>query len=165
MELDWQEYFAVPTGGGDALTLGVQAAGLTENPDDFYYYFAGGLPGMKGYSYFSMQGSRMLIGSATWRRPLVRKMGLRLGPWYVTGLYGAVRFDYGNAWDRNMLPLDDFKKDIDLELRLDAFSWYNYPTRIAFHAAYGFDEFPRVHAEGTEGQEWKYYMTWLFDFL
>jgi Tol biopolymer transport system component len=163
MELDYKEYLPLSP-YGDALTLGVRAAGLTENPDDFYYHFAGGLAGMKGYSYFSMQGSRIAIGSATWRRPLIKDMSVRIGPWYFTQLYGAVRFDYGNAWEHGRLPLDDFKKDIDLELRLDAFSWYNYPTRIAMHAAYGFDKFEGSRGE-RGGGEWRYYLTWLFEYL
>jgi len=58
------------------------------------------------------------------------------------------------------------KRDAGIELRLEAFSFYAYPTRISIAGAYGFDKFTR-NIQGvavTYGKEWRFYLGVLFDF-
>ena len=43
-----------------------------ENIDDFFYFFGGGMPGLKGYTYYeeSLIGPYYLVGTAVLRLPL-----------------------------------------------------------------------------------------------
>jgi hypothetical protein len=55
-----------------------------------------------------------------------------------------------------------------VELRLESFSFYSYPTRIFLNAAYGFDQFTRLVRSRnqlvTYGKEWNIYFGVLFGF-
>ena len=73
---------------------------------------------------------------------------------------------YGVDRGGNDITLKDFKKDVGAELRLQAFSFYAFPTSIFINAAYGFDEFTkRFRGENvTYGKEWRFYFGTLFGF-
>jgi hypothetical protein len=45
-------------------------------------------------------------------------------------------------------------------------SFFTFPTAITLEAAYGLDKFQvnQTDFSGTYGQEWRYYLTILFDF-
>ncbi|NIS45844.1 MAG: hypothetical protein GWN92_07480 [candidate division Zixibacteria bacterium] len=47
-------------------------------------------------------------------------------------------------------------------MRLDTFSWYFFPTRIFFEAAYPLEE--HINQNVRYPQEWKFYFGVLFDF-
>jgi len=90
---------------------------------------------------------------------------------YFDKLYGEFHADYGNAW--NGLPnIRDFKKDVGFELRLEAFSWYGFPTDVFFNGTYGLDSFQLSNAVDTfqnsrrpfYGHEWRFYFGVLFGF-
>jgi hypothetical protein len=76
--------------------------------------------------------------------------------------------DIGDAWTGKMPTLKQFKTDAGLELRLESFSFYSYPTRFFFSAAYGFDKFQRHvrsrDVDVTYGKEWRFYFGVLFGF-
>jgi len=163
--LDWKEYFNLKKGiDRNTLSLHLQA-GLIDKPvDDFFYFFAGGMPGIKGYTYYSIQGNKMWINTLMYRAPILRHINTRLGPLYMDKLYGAVFMDYGNAWDTSSLELSDFKKSVGFQLRLDGVSYYHtYPTKIQFDAAYGLDEFV-APGGNTVGNHWKFYLQVLLGF-
>ena len=104
----------------------------------------------------------MLIGSLTYRFPLLRDLGLQFGPWYFDKLYGSVGYQTGDAWADESIDFGDFKSNINAGLRLDLFSFYSYPTKIGFDASYGFE---RVQVlGGEEGRNWNFYMTVLFGY-
>ena len=54
-------------------------------------------------------------------------------------------------------------------LRMQLFSFYGFPTAIAFDAAYSMDtlvkEDKNVNQKYDFGREWRYYFTLLFDFM
>jgi len=160
---DWREYIGTPfIKDRSALTLRLQGGLIDREVDDFLYFFAGGLTGIKGYSYYSLEGRKMLIGSATFRFPLVKSMGLEFGPWYLDKLYASIGCQAGDAWNSKNFKFTQLKRGVDLGVRLDMFSFYAYPTRIGFDAAYGFDEFQV--AGRAEGKNWKYFLTILFGY-
>jgi hypothetical protein len=85
---------------------------------------------------------------------------------YFDKFYASVFGDFGNAWSSATPRLRDFKADAGVELRLETFSWYSYPTRIFFNAAYGFNKFNRI-VNGTPvpyGKEMRFYFGVLFGF-
>lgn len=134
--------------------------------EDFYNFYATGLPGMKGYPFYSLGGGRMAVANLTYRIPLFTNIDTRISPLYLDKLYFSVYGDYGNAWDGDRTKLKDFKTDIGAQLRLQAFSYYVFPTSIFFDAAYGFDKFTRVYQDKpiTYGQQWNFYFGVLFGF-
>ncbi len=164
MEGGVEKYLSLP-GWDHTLELRGRGGGVTRTVDPFFYLYAGGLPGMRGYSYYSMGGEQMAIATVTYRFPIVRRAAWNLWPLSVNRIYGSVFSDVGNAW-RGELEGDALKKDVGAGIRVQMHSFYSYPTALAFDVAYGFDRFNVVEEErATEyGQELRYYLTVLFSF-
>jgi len=131
--------------------------------DSFFYFFGGGILGNRGYPYFSIEGRKMLLGRFTYRFPLFRHLGLRLMHMYFDKVFLGVFYDYGNAFNENKLKLSNFKSSVGFELRVDSYSFYSFPTRIFFNAAYGLDKF-EVESQ-IYGKEWRYYFGLTFGYL
>ncbi len=133
--------------------------------DDFYAFYATGLPGMRGYPYYALGGGRLATAKLEYRMPLIQNIDMRISPFYLDKLYFSVFGDFGNAWDGET-SLSDFKKDVGAELRLQTNSFYIFPTSIFFSAAYGLDEFTRTfqNQDVTYGKEWRFYFGMLFGF-
>ncbi|MFC1555500.1 hypothetical protein ACFL67_00295 [candidate division KSB1 bacterium] len=162
--LDWKEYIGLPfISDRTTLVLNFDGGWIDRPVDDFLYFFAGGLPGIRGYSFYSLQGRKMMVGSATLRTPLIGKIGKSFGPWYFDKLYGSIGYYSGDAWDKdNMFSTRNLKSSIDFGLRLDMFSYYGFPTKIGFDAAYGLEE---IEVQGKmEGKDWRYFLTVLFGY-
>lgn len=150
-----------------SLTLKLRGGTIFGPPvDDFYSLYASGLPGMKGYPFYSMGGGRVAVANLTYRFPLFSNIDTRLSPLYLDKLYLSVYGDFGNAWNGDATKLNEFKKDIGAQLRLQAFSFYVFPTSIFFDAAYGFDKFTKIYQDKpvTYGKEWNFYFGMLFGF-
>ena len=166
--VDWREFISLPRN----TTLGLRAyggmigsdRGDTESVGDFFDFHLGGLPFMRGYTYYSIEGRKAAMAHATWRFPVWPAVHRRVGPFYVDKLYAALYGDVGKAWDGNMSDPDPVLnrkapvRDAGLQVRLDVISFYSLPTRIQFDAAYGFDE---VDNKGP----WKLYLTLLFNYI
>ena len=150
-----------------SLTLKLTGATIFGPPvESFYDFYATGLPGMKGYPFYSLGGGRVAVANLTYRLPIFTHIDTRLSPLYLDKLYFSLYGDYGNAWDGSNVKLDEFKSDIGAQLRLQAFSFYVFPTSIFFDAAYGFNEFNQVYNDQllTYGKEWNFYFGMLFGF-
>ncbi len=139
--------------------------------DNFFDFYASGFPNMKGYPFYAIGGNRYATANLTYRFPLATGLDFKFLQFYFDKLYFSVYGDFGNAWYGKNTKIKDFKKDIGVELRLLAFSYYVYPTAFAFNAAYGLDEFSRVFPTTTNqekvvtyGKDWKFYFTMLFGF-
>ena len=150
-----------------SITLSMRGATVFGPPvDDFYNFYASGLPGMKGYPFYALGGGRVATANLTYRFPLIQNIDMRISPLYLDKLYMSVYGDFGNAWDGDNTKLDNFKKDVGAQLRLQTTSFYVFPTSIFFDAAYGLDEFTREF-QGTPvtyGKEWRFYFGMLFGF-
>ncbi len=132
---------------------------------DFFDFYAGGLVGMKGYPFYSIGGNEVASLNAAYRFPIWENIDLRFAQIYFDKMYGEFHADIGNAW--NGLPnIRDFKRDVGFELRLQAFSWYAFPTNIFFNGTYGLDSFTLTKRGNsvTYGKEWRFYFGMLFDF-
>ena len=150
-----------------SLTLKLTGATIFGPPvESFYDFYATGLPGMKGYPFYSLGGGRVAVANLTYRLPLFTHIDTRLSPLYLDKLYFSIYGYYGNAWDGGNVKLNQFKSDIGAQLRLQAFSFYVFPTSIFFDAAYGFNEFTQVYNDQllTYGKDWNFYFGMLFGF-
>lgn len=154
-------------GNKHSLALKLRAATVFgPKVDEFYSFYASGLPGMKGYPFYALGGGRLFTANLTYRFPVLSKIDMRISPFYLDKLYFGVYGDWGNAWNEKDVKLNQFKKDIGAELRLQMFSAYAFPTSLFFNAAYGFDSFSKNFQgkEVTYGKEVRYYFGMLFGF-
>ena len=166
LDADWTESFGL-FNNKHSLSFKLRGAVIFGPPvDDFYSFYATGLPGMKGYPFYALGGGRVATANVTYRFPLLTNIDTRISPFYLDKLYFSVYGDFGNAWNGDKFDINDFKKDVGAELRLQTFSFYLFPTSIFFNAAYGLDQFSRTFLgeEVTYGKEWRFYFGMLFGF-
>jgi Tol biopolymer transport system component len=169
LELNWIEHIALPF-YKQTLTLGLNAAGiLGDSVDDFFDYYAGGFVGMRGYPFYAIGGNKTITLNATYRFPIAAELNFRILQLYFKKLFGSVFCDIGDAWSGETPSINQWKRDVGFELRLETFSFYQYPTRIFFSGAYGLDRFSRnVRDINTTtvlyGHEWRFYLGVLFGF-
>jgi len=166
LDVNWLESIGL-FGNKHSVALKLRAATIFgPEVDEFYSFYASGLPGMKGYPFYALGGGRLFTANLTYRFPILTKIDTRISPFYLDKLYFGVYGDWGNAWDQKDVKINQFKKDIGAELRLQMFSSYAFPTSLFFNAAYGFDSFTK-HFQGkdvTYGKEVRYYFGMLFGF-
>ena len=168
LELSWRESQQLP---GWKHTLSEQIRGGTifgPPQDDFFDFYVGGLAGMKGYPFYSLGGNQFAYANLTYRFPVLEHIDLRVLQLYFDKLYAAVYGDVGSAWTGGDVKNQVFKRDAGVELRLESFSYYAFPTRVFFNATYGFDQFSRyistVGQTVTYGREWNFHFGILFGF-
>ena len=169
LELNWTEHIALPL-SKQTLSLGLTAAGiLGHSVDEFFDYYAGGFIGMRGYPFYAIGGNTALALNATYRFPIETELNFRILQLYFKKLFGSVFYDIGDAWTGKIPSINDWKRDVGFELRLETFSFYAYPTRIFFSGAYGLDRFSRNVTDINTttvlyGHEWRFYLGVLFGF-
>jgi len=166
MQLRWSEHLSLPV-RHHTLSVELQAGSiLGPAVDDFFDFYAGGFIGMKGYPFYALGGNETASLHAAYRFPITRTLDFRFLQFYFTKLYASLFGDFGNAWVGAAPPLGEWKKDAGIELRLEAFSFYSYPTRFFVSGAYGFDRFEKIvnNVKVTYGQEWHFYLGVLFGF-
>jgi Tol biopolymer transport system component len=160
--LNIENYFPVPFTKHHSFSTRFQGGYIDKDVDDFFHFFAGGLIGLKGYSFYSVGGSKMAIGTLTYRMPLIRNMNFQIFNWYLDKIYLGALYQFGDAWESKDPTFSGFKSDVGVQVRLETFSWYMFPTRIFFEAVY-----PLVQTEYNDvsyNKEWRYYFGILFDF-
>ncbi len=161
VSIDWREYFPLPHRHSLMLRL---RGGIIDRPvDSFFNFFAGGLEGIRGYPYYSIEGRRLVQATVAYRFPVLWNIDFALPPLYFDKLFFGFFFDFGNAYDGRHFQFDQYKKAAGAQLRLEMFSFYGFPTRLFFDAAYGFDAFTNrgVHY----GKEWRYYFGITFGYF
>jgi hypothetical protein len=162
LEMDWEEFFTNPLVRSHTFSARVRAGYIDRPVDDFFHLFAGGFIGMKGYSYYSIEGTKKLITTFTYRFPLSRELNWQFANLYFDKLYFAMFYDYGNAWVDDRPELTDFKRDIGFQLRLECFTNYLFPTKIFWEAVYPLEKV--VNASEVYQLDWRYYFGILFTF-
>jgi hypothetical protein len=164
---NWNEF--VPGPGRSAFSIRAFGGLIDKEVDDTFDFFIGGLPGMKGYSFYSLEGRRAFILRAAYRFPILSRIDRQTGPIYSDQLYGAFFAGLGRAWDGNAedaLLKRGWKREIGAQLRYDATSFYLFPTRASLDIAYGFDHIPLQQAgDPLTRSGLKMYFTLLFGFL
>ena len=168
--VDWEEYFTNPFWHSHSFSVRVNAGYIDRKVDSFFDLYAGGLIGMKGYSYFSIEGRHKLILSLAYRFPVWRNIDKLLAHLYFDKLYMGFFFEYGDAWNYldKRFSIANFKKDVGVELRLNTFSYSLFPTRFFVQAAYPLDEIQNYDGSRKRlinyPQQWRFYFGALYDF-
>ncbi|MBN1999487.1 PD40 domain-containing protein [candidate division KSB1 bacterium] len=161
-------YLPVFKKANHSLTIAGQTGYMDLATDSFFHFFAGGMPGLYGYPYYSIGGRQYTVSRLTYRLPIFRGLQRRVFNVTTDKLYFAFTLGRGNALveQKRFAPLDlvkNMKSDIGFNLRFSAFSFYGFPTALSLTAAYGINKFK--NEESTYGGEWRYYLTLLFDFI
>ena len=170
LETEWEEYFKNPLLKSHTFSVGLKAGYIDRKVDTFFDLYAGGLIGMKGYSYFSIEGRHKLIGTVTYRFPVWQNIDKIIGHIYFDKLYFGLFFDYGNAWNYSdkRFSIKNFKKDVGFQLRLSTFSYSMFPTRFFAEAVYPLDKISNYDGSRKKiisyPQEWRFYFGALYDF-
>ena len=133
---------------------------------DFFDFYLGGLIGMKSYPFYAISGNEIAWLNFTYRFPLFRNIDSKVGHLYIDKIFLSFNADIGNAWNRDATTIENFKKGVGAEIRIQLNSYCLFPTSIFFNASYGFDEFNRtVNNEIVKyGREWNLYGGILFGF-
>ena len=168
-QIDYEEHVPLPL-WRHALSLEVKGGAIDRSTiNDFFYLYLGGRDGLRGYSYYSMGGTRMALGRLTYRFPVVRNVDRRVLGLYVGSIYAAAFAEAGKAWTADELDLNGNKKDVGFDVRLKGFTFYSYPIAASFEGAYGlndvvyrdpFNEMPAIRYK----KNWSYYGSVLFSF-
>jgi Tol biopolymer transport system component len=165
-ELLFDRYLSSPLSERHGITLTGDAGFLDESDvDDFFYLYAGGFDGMRGYSFYSLGGTRRALLRGTYCFPLWSDAAKSLGIVDLDKIYLQVYGDIGNAWVGDF-DAADLKKDFGISLKTQLYSFTTFPTAVSIDAAYGFDKFQvdLDDAVETYGEEWRFYFTVLFNF-
>ena len=166
--LDWREYIALPY-GRHALALRMYGSVIDRTVDDFFWVYAGGRDGIRGYTYYSLGGKKAAIGSLTYRFPIWRNINEQVLHLYFRDLYGGAFVETANAWSTSGFSTDGYKNSAGFEVRLSLGSYYLYPTAISWVSAYALDPVENV-LPGTfpvvirQEKGWSHYFSLGFDF-
>ena len=166
INLDGSYHFSIPYTNRWTVSLGTQIGWLSnDNVDPFFNFFGGGMIGMKGYPFYSIEGTRQLINDITFRIPLFTQKHIQLG-WFImqNSVLGFV-YQSGNAWKGNF---DSSKliSSVGIQWRINGFSFYNFPTAIELEMHRGLDVIEKMVNEETftYGDEDRFYFKLLFGF-
>lgn len=172
--LGYKEHIALPWFNNTLSFWIRQATTYGGNGESFFYNYAGGFSGMRGYPFYALGGYKMAHFQMSYRFPLIKNIDKSLKMIYFDRLYGSVFTDVGNAWNGDFNQSGKFKKDAGFELRLETSSYYLMPLRVFFSGTYGFDRFNVKLSENFEtatgrttvtyGREWQYHFGMLFNF-
>lgn len=165
----YEEYLPLPF-WAHALTVYVRGGWIDrEDIDDFFYLYLGSRDGLRGYSYYSIGGTKNAMARLTYRFPIWRKIDYQLPGLYFQSIYAAVFAEAGKAWNENTFDIEDPQIGAGYELRVNGFTFFSYPLAVSFMGAYGFDMVEYgdpfiTELSFTEGQAWRYYGSVLFSF-
>lgn len=168
LELNSELFLPVSFPDRSALSVAINS-GWQENTaiDSFFHYYGGGRPGLKGYPFYSIEGTQKMIFTGMYRFPVIPDMHIGAEPFFFNRLYAGVYYQAGDAWRGGIRDMD-IKQNIGIELRLGGHSFYAYPLAITLDAVYGLNSFSRLDEASSEmvnfGKEWRFYWSVLFNF-
>ncbi|MDZ7721379.1 MAG: hypothetical protein U5R06_00790 [candidate division KSB1 bacterium] len=163
IQVAWHEYLGIPFLRDHSLNASFKAGYIDRPVDSFFNFYAGGLPGLRGYPFYSIEGRKMFIARFNYRLPLFTRWQKQFFHLTTNHAYLTAFMDVGDAFDRDAFDVSELKKDVGLGLRLSLFSFYGFPTALSVEAAYGLDTV--YNQDLAYGNEWRYYVTLLFDFM
>ncbi|MBI88675.1 MAG: hypothetical protein CMG60_01200 [Candidatus Marinimicrobia bacterium] len=163
IELEGSYHYEIPWKKRWTVSLSSKMGWIT-NPDvdSFFHFYLGGLPGLKGYPFYSIQGTKSGLFDLTFRVPLFTEKHYKY-KWLIlqNSTLGAV-FQAGDAWINDA----KLKRSIGIQWRLNGFSFYNYPTAIELEYHQPLNKFERVINDEniSYGERGRAYAKILFDF-
>lgn len=127
-----------------------------DEADDFFYFFGGGMPGLKGYTFYeeSLTGSSLITSSIYARKLILNKSFFKFQDFIsLNKLSFGIAAQYGEA-----IPINSPKFSSGFELRAKGFLFYGYPAAMTLEY-----HFP-IFDDEIDSSNGKAYMKLLFDF-
>ena len=124
--------------------------------DTFFYFFGGGLPGLRGYTYYdsTVQGTNLLIQSLTFRLPVFLEQNIPILHLILQNASIGIMVQNGDGFNGSWLD-HRYKTSYGIEFRLNGYSLYAFPFALSLEA--------HRPADGSlKGN--RYYFSLLFDF-
>ena len=105
--------------------------------DDFFHFFGGGLPGIKGYTFYdsTLTGSSLLINTISMRFPLILEKNIKLLHLNFQNISLGGIFQFGGGFNSNLrdwIVDKKYKISSGVEFRLSGYSFYAYPIAISY---------------------------------
>ena len=142
--------------------------------DDFFHFYIGGMPGLKGYPFYSIQGTNKLITELSFRVPIFREKNVPFFWMIFQNMTFGTIFQVGDAWvGENSLnhikENNSWKRSYGFQIRLNGFSFYNYPVAIEYEMHQPLDVVFNKFVNSSEEEviyekESRNYIKILFDF-
>tara|TARA_S200000501_G_scaffold98676_1_gene92013 strand:- start:13287 stop:16247 length:2961 start_codon:yes stop_codon:yes gene_type:complete len=99
-----------------------------DSADSFFYFYLGGMPGLKGYPFYSIQGTKKILAELSFRVPVFSQKQIDLLPINIQNCTIATVFQFGDSWVND--NKFSWKKSVGIQWRLNGYSFYNFPTAI-----------------------------------
>ena len=128
--------------------------------DDFFHFYSGGLPGIKGYTFYNeeLTGTNQIIISTSNRFPVFKEQSYVFANLNIqnmsVGIIGQIGGSFTNEFS-NFISAKKYKSSGGIELRLNGFSFYSYPTALQYE----------FHKPINDTEIGKHYFSVLFGFL
>ena len=163
LQVNGSYHYKVPWKNRWTLSLKGHAGWISnQNVDSFFHFYLGGIPGMRGYPFYSIQGTKSALLDVTFRMPIFMEKHYK-AKWVIfqNSTLGAV-IQVGDAWTDDI----SIKKSVGIQWRINGFSFYNFPTAIEVEYHQPLDTFIRDINETTisYGENGRAYVKVLFDF-
>ncbi len=159
--LDFQKNFTIDQDKKIVASI-YSKIGLISNHkiDDFFHFFGGGMPGIKGYTYYdsTLTGASLWINTASIRLPLMLEKNIKLLHLNFQNLSLGGIFQFGGGFDGDLdswISNKEYKISTGIELRMSGYSFYAYPIAVSYEYHLPIDD--------TEESS-KSYFSILFDF-
>jgi len=166
-EIRGEYLWEIPKTNRWTVLIGGQTGWISNaSADSFFHFFAGGMPGLKGYPFYSIEGTNMAIGEFGLRIPLFREKHIPVGMFTLQHSTIGLIYQTGDAWNRKFTR-SSLKQSVGVEWRFQGYSFYNYPTSIGLEYHRGLDTFEMDIGDGkpiSYGRENRFYFTVLFGF-
>jgi hypothetical protein len=132
--------------------------GLMSNTeiDTFFYFFGGGLPGLRGYTYYdsTTQGTNLMIHSLTFRLPVILEQNIPFLHLILQNASIGFMVQYGDGFNGSWID-HQYKTSYGIEFRLNGHSFYAFPFALSL-------EMHRPADGSLKG--YRHYLSLLFDF-
>ncbi|MFL3007123.1 MAG: hypothetical protein ACJZ10_03905 [Candidatus Neomarinimicrobiota bacterium] len=164
LDLHGSYYSKIPFINYMNLSIGGELGWISKNTvDSFFHFYLGGIPGIKGYSFYSIQGTKKIFLDFTFRIPIFTQQHYKIGWVTIQNSTIGLINQIGDAWDPDKLLL---KKSVGIQWRINGFSFYNFPTAIELEYHQPRTTFSRTinNDKITYGDRSKTYVKILFDF-
>jgi len=164
LDLNGSYYSKIPFVNNWNLSLSGELGWISKNSvDSFFHFYLGGIPGIKGFSFYSIQGTKKLFLDFTFRVPIFSEKHYKMGWITIQNSTLGLINQIGDAWDPDKLLL---KKSAGIQWRINGFSFYNFPTAIELEYHQPLTTFSRTinNDKITYGDRSKTYVKILFDF-
>ena len=170
LQLDGGYHYSIPKFKKLSISLRSSLGYITnKKADSFFHFYLGGLPGLKGYTFYSIKGVKSALFEAILRFPLFTEKHHKAKWMIFQNSTAGIIFQGGDAWgQKEEIMYKDFslKKSFGVQFRINGFSFYNYPTAIEFEYHIPLNKFEDEFNEEKifYGEEARSYVKILFDF-